>query len=126
MDDLDNQILCRLTIARDLRLGDLTEPGLAKLGLADDALVHGPPTEYAATASWALALHQWRKNKPAERLDGLVWESRLAPPDLCFVLFGDRVPRSRLSSSKPMPLGYGKGYNIVARFADKRGIAVFE
>lgn len=126
VDDLDNQLLCRLVFLRNLRLGDLTPAGLAALHLPDDALVHGPPTDYAATAAWALALHQWRRNRPRERLDGLQWESRLAGPALCFLLFGDRIPRALVRSSKPMPLGTGKGYNIVAKLADKRGIAVYE
>ncbi len=125
-DDLDNQILCRITFLRDLRLADLTAGGLPALRLPDDALVHGPSTDYAATAPWALALHQWRRNRPRERLDGLQWESRLAGPDLCFLLFGDRIQRHLVRSSKPMPLDSGKGYNLVAKFADKRGVAVYE
>lgn len=119
-------VLCRITCSRHLRLADLTTPGLRKLGLRDDALVHGDPTVYPLSAQWAVALHQWRRRDPAGRLDGLLWESRLSPPDLCMVLFGDRVQRSTLTSSRPISLGYGRGYTLVSRYADRLDVAVYD
>lgn len=50
----------------------------------------------------------------------------LAGPDLSFVLFGDRVPRKLMRSSRHMALDEGKGYGLVSVFADKRGITLYD
>lgn len=102
---LSGRGLIALTTPVQLRLVDLTDGGLERVGLARDRLVATPPAHHACTTAWAVALHGRRIGGVAPA--GLLWRSRVAElagddspllGDLLSVagdallLFGDRVP----------------------------------
>lgn len=97
--------LVALTAPVDLPLIDLTNDGLARVGLTRSQLVATTPEHYACTREWAVALHGRRIGGVTPV--GLRWQSRVAElaqadsllfADLLTVgsdaifLFGDRVP----------------------------------
>lgn len=97
--------LVTLTTPQPLPLVDLTDAGLARVGLTRDQLVATTPAHYACTRVWAAHLHRRRIGSVTPV--GLLWQSRIAElatgdsllladllprTDEVFVLFGDRVP----------------------------------
>lgn len=103
--DLAPRGLVALTTPSSLPLIDLTDSGLARVGMNRAQLVATTPEHYACTREWAVALHGRKigRVEPA----GILWQSRIAElarddslllGDLLavasdvFVLFGDRVP----------------------------------
>ena len=96
--------LVTISVPRRLSLVDLTDDGLARVGLDRGQLVASSPEHYACTKAWAVVLHGRRfGGHPAA---GLLWRSRVAElaeadsilfadllrlaGEVC-VLFGDRV-----------------------------------
>lgn len=75
-----------LVARRPLRLAELRAPDLHRWGLPREALVAAPPTDYAATALWALAAHEAFAD-----LDGLVWTSNRCDPADALTLWGTRA-----------------------------------
>lgn len=71
---------------RDLALARLFAPDLKAWGVARGRLIDTPKSTYGATALWARAIHAAHA-----QVDGLVWTSRQCDPDLCLILFGDRI-----------------------------------
>jgi hypothetical protein len=106
--DLKSRGVVALTSPKRLPLIDLTNNGLARVGVSRSQLVSTTPEHYACTREWAVALHA-RRIGPVMPV-GLLWDSRIAElatghsrPLLedvlplisrVFVLFGDRVPTS--------------------------------
>jgi RES domain len=103
--DLAPRGLIALSSPVSLRLIDLTDAGLDRVGMTRPQLVATTPEHYACTREWAVALHDRRIGGVAPA--GLLWQSRIAElaqadslllGDLLtvasdvFVLFGDRVP----------------------------------
>ena len=74
---------------RDLKLCALFEPDLNRWGLTRGDLIDTLASRYAATAEWAIAIHDTDSD-----IDGLVWTSRRCDPEKACVLFGDRVGTS--------------------------------
>lgn len=97
--------LVALAAPVSLPLIDLTDEGLARVGLARTQLVATTPEHYACTREWAVTLHG-RRIGPVTPV-GLLWQSQIAElagadslllgdllavaSDMC-LLFGDRVP----------------------------------
>lgn len=103
--DLAPRGIVVLTAPVSLPLIDLTNEGLARVGLTRAQLVATTPEHYACTREWAGALHGRRIGGVTPV--GLLWQSRIAElaqgdslllADLltvaseAFVLFGDRLP----------------------------------
>ncbi len=103
--DLASRGLVALTTAVDFSSIDLTNEGLARVGLMRAELVATSPAHYACTREWPIALHGRRVGGVAAV--GLLWQSRIAElaqadslllagllnvASEVFVLFGDRVP----------------------------------
>lgn len=102
--DLAPRGLVALTAPLSLPLIDLTNDGLARVGLTRAELVATTPEHYACTREWAVVLHGRRIGGVTPV--GLLWQSRIAElaqadslllSDLLtvasdvWVLFGDRV-----------------------------------
>jgi len=102
--DLAPPGLVALNTPTPLRLVDLSNDALVRVGLTRAQLVATTPEHYACTREWAVALHGRRIGGIAAA--GLLWQSRIAElaqadslllGDLLsvasevFVLFGDRV-----------------------------------
>ena len=64
----------QVVLARDVRLADLTDPELARLGVARDELVATSPRHYPCTRRWAAALQGRRVG--GHTIAGMVWDSR--------------------------------------------------
>lgn len=84
-----------LALDADVRLVDLTGPGLSRLGL-DARLLSGG---YDACGAWADALHDH-----PERPAGILYPSRFDPSEHCFALF-DRVASHLHPATEGVPLG---------------------
>jgi hypothetical protein len=94
LPDITARALSVLTINADIRLVDLTGPGLSRLGL-DARLLSGP---YGPTRAWSDAF-QAHSDAPA----GILYPSRFDPSQLCVGLF-NRVARHIEAASDPVPL----------------------
>ena len=68
----------RVEIVREVRVVDLTGPGLAQIR-ADGRLTTG---DYRVAQRWSLALH----NHP-DQPDGLIWRSRFDPARICLAVY---------------------------------------
>lgn len=88
---VETRIASTVSPRRDLRLAALFTPDLMLWGITRGQLIDTPKTSYAETALWAQALHA-----ADPTIDGLVWTSRRCDPDLCVVLFGDRLASTDL------------------------------
>jgi hypothetical protein len=102
--DLAPRGVVTLTAPASLPLVDLTNDGLARVGLSRSQLVATTPEHYSCTREWATALH--RRRIGGVTPVGLLWQSRIAElaqadsllladlltvGDKVFVLFGDLV-----------------------------------
>lgn len=85
LDELAVRQIARLEVRRQLRVVDLSGPGLRRLG-ADARLSTG---DYRIAQRWALALWQHPSHP-----DGLYWRSRFDPSRACVAVFdraGDAI-----------------------------------
>lgn len=126
--DLAPRGVVTLTAPVSLPLIDLTNDGLARVGLSRSELVATTPEHYSCTREWAIALHGRRIGGVTPV--GMLWQSRIAElaqadsllladlltvADEVFVLFGDRVPPepSAWHPGDPhyadLTFGYGRG-----------------
>lgn len=92
--EIESRALSILAIRAELRLVDLTGPGLSQLGL-DARILSGP---YGICGLWADALHA-HPEAPA----GLLYPSRFDPTRLCLALFDHAAPHIEAASA-PTPL----------------------
>ena len=90
-NDLKERGRSRIEITRDLRMVDLTGPGLAQIR-ADGRLTTG---DYAVAQRWSLDLHEH-----PDRPDGVIWTSRFDPSRVCLAVYD----RARLSITA-VPIG---------------------
>lgn len=74
--ELASWSLGETALATDLRLADLRDPALTRLGIARSALVDTQPLHYPCTRQWASALHH--HNIDDDPIDGMLWNSRQA------------------------------------------------
>jgi hypothetical protein len=86
LDVVESRSMSRIAPKRDLVLARLFAPDLKAWGRSRAELIDTPKSTYSRTALWAQAIHRARPD-----LDGLVWTSRQCDPDLCVILFRDRV-----------------------------------
>lgn len=118
-----------LTVARDLDLVDLTDPELARLGLARGDVIDTPPRDYPVTATWGQAA--WDGTAAA----GIVWNSRRKADRLAYLLFVDpqRSGDKRRAADRrrdltvddpPTPLWDGDGLGAVLTAATDRNVTV--
>ncbi|HEY0121257.1 MAG TPA: RES domain-containing protein [Rhizobium sp.] len=80
-----------VSLKRDLVLGPLFAPDLAKWGVSRADLIDTTAADYHIPAQWALAMHQSRPD-----VDGLIWTSKRCDPQQAILLFGDRVAETDL------------------------------
>ncbi len=127
----------QMTLTRDVRLIDLRDDHLERLGLARSALVATPAAHYPCTRRWAGTLHGRRIG--GQPTHGLVWHSRQAElhtaamthrpavtdlldyhPAEVAVLWSPPAPRSVLThrGSGLGPLDGATGFDYVADLAD--------
>jgi hypothetical protein len=95
LSEIEARALSALAIDAEIRLVDLTGPGLSRLGL-DARLLTGP---YGPSRTWADALHA-HPQEPG----GILYPSRFDPSQICVALF-DRVSAHIAPASVPAPLG---------------------
>lgn len=86
LDAVTARRVSRIAPKRDLVLACLFAPDLKAWGVSRTDLIETPKATYGLTARWAEAIHRARPE-----IDGLIWTSRQCDPDLCIVLFGDRL-----------------------------------
>lgn len=139
--DLASRGLVALTTPVPLKLVDLRDEPLARLGLARAAMVSTTPQHYACTREWAAAIYRRRIGGVSP--DGLLWRSRIAElaqadslllRDLLsvasdvFVVFGDRVPmapdRWRPGDPHYRDLTTGTGRELIELIAEQLGAVV--
>ena len=105
---------------RDLLLVQLFEADLNAWGATRADVIATLPAAYPQTARWAEAIHTAQP-----RAHGLVWTSRRCDPDLCVVLFGDRVTPGTLQVRSTVPLAASDGeLGQIEGFAARAGIAI--
>jgi hypothetical protein len=83
---LESRAVSEIAARRSLRLAQLFAPDLKAWGVSRNRLIDTPKSTYRDTATWAKAIHAAHLT-----IDGLVWTSRQCDPDICLILFGDRV-----------------------------------
>ena len=129
--DLVERGIVELVAPRPLRLIDLRDPQLDRLGLRRDQLVSTHVEHHPCTRQWAGWLHGRRPGGVSP--DGIVWHSRQAEladatvtldadDSEVFVLFGDRATfgRGKFTRQFPgvQPLADGPGRLRVDEFAE--------
>ena len=72
-NDLAGWHLRTFSFRRPLRLIDLRDNALARMGINRTALISSSPAHYRCTREWAHRLRSWGRNH-----DGAVWDSRIA------------------------------------------------
>lgn len=135
-----------LGLADPLRLIDLRDPELDRLGLTRGQLVSTTPSHYRCTRTWAEALHG--RAIGGHITHGLIWHSRQrelhalaldrqpalqdlvaeAPAEV-IVVWSPPAPRGGLSAAPTDSLGRladGRGYDYVVDLANLLGIPVLE
>lgn len=113
-------VLSTVAARRDLVLAQLHSHGLRRLEMSRLDLIDSSSRTYPSTALWAQALHRGR-----QKIDGLVWVSRLHDTSRSLVLFGDRVARHDLEViESPLPLFEGRGLRKVRQAAEETGITL--
>jgi hypothetical protein len=86
---LESRTVSEIVPRRGLHLVQLFAPDLKAWGIPRNRLIDTPKSTYRDTAAWAEAIHGAHL-----AVDGLVWTSRQCDPDICLVLFGDRISAS--------------------------------
>ncbi len=117
------RLLSPLVTTSELRLIDLTSEGLRRLGVRRTDLIESTSDQYPSTREWAQALHE-----TDAKAAGLFWVARQHDTSRAVLLFGDRLPAAAIveddSAEGPMPLGLGRGLDLVERLADRAGITI--
>lgn len=83
---LDGLVHSVVEPAKDLRLADLTNKPLRKLGIPRRDLIDSDKDQYPMTREWAKAIHA-----QCPDLQGLCWTSRQDDTQPALMLFGDRI-----------------------------------
>lgn len=136
--------LSRVRLVVDLRLIDLRDPELARLGIDRSQLVTSLPAHYSCTREWAAALHD--RPVGGQTTHGLLWSSRQAElhaaadrnpltADLLgsgeatevAVLYVPSGPRRLLEDTGrgPGPLAHGEGERFAMAVGNLIGAAVY-
>ena len=114
-------MLSTLQNTRNLRLVDLTQNGLRRLGLKRNQLLESEHDSYVQTAHWAEALHNIN-----DEVDGMIWVSTQYDTEKSILLFGDRVlSKDLLIINQGDSLYDGSGLELVLEFANEAGITIF-
>lgn len=117
------RLLSPLVTTSELRLVDLTSEGLRRLRVQRTQLIETTSKQYPRTRKWAEAL---RESDPESA--GLWWVARLHDTSQAVVLFGDRVAPGAIiedeSALAPIPLGIGRGLDLVERLAVRADITI--
>jgi hypothetical protein len=134
--------LSEVRLVAGIRVIDLRDAELNRLGIGRDALVTTLPAHYACTREWAAALHG--RAVGGQRTHGLLWHSRQAElhaaadhnpliTDLLgsgeatevAVVYAPPAPQRVLEDTGPGPLAAGDGERIALAVANLIGAAVF-
>lgn len=118
---LSGQVYSTVEVVQPVKVVDLANVPLRKLGVTRKQLIDTEKDQYPATRKWAEALH--RQYPDAQ---GLSWVSRQDDSARAVMLFGDRIPGSAL---KPQGVSRslvddGNTYDAVLNLADRIGVAI--
>ncbi len=91
LSSVDSRAVSEIAPHRDLKLVQLFTPDLKASRVPRSRLIDTPKSTYDETVAWAKAIHAAHAH-----VDGLAWTSRQCDPDVCLVLFGDRVDEGEL------------------------------
>jgi hypothetical protein len=130
---LRNYLLARVSPPRDLRLVDLRDTELARLGVPRTAVVSSSAEHYACTRLIAAGFYD---DDPD--IAGLLWDSRQSelrraggrpmPASAVAVIFSTRVTSKRGGWARPRPgvlsLTSGAGRTLIDEIADALGVDV--
>ena len=115
LSKLTSRAHSRLLTTRDLRLANLREPDLNRLGLTRAQLIDTLADRYVRTARWAEGFH-----RTDPRIAGLAWTSRRCDPRSAYLLFGDRLAPGDLTLVATTPLAASADLVEQARGAGRR------
>jgi hypothetical protein len=90
---LTNQIHSTIEVTQRLRMVDLANVHLRKLGVTRKQLIDPEKNQYPATRKWAEAIY-----RQCPQVQGLSWISRQDDSARAVVLFGDRIPAGAIRS----------------------------
>jgi len=103
---------------RDLRLADLTNTALRKIGISRAQLIDTEKDRYPYTRTWAEAFHA-----QCAEIDGLCWVSRQEDRAFAVVLFGDRTRGVAFDLVHPSSdISAGATYSSLLALADRIGV----
>lgn len=130
--------LSHVTLRTDIRLIDLRDTALARLGLSRENLVTADPGHYPCTRAWAEHLHQ--RHVGGRPTHGIIWHSRQAElhasegvrPLLADILTGEQSEVAVLwsdpdadphlaASAGPWPLAEERGHELLRDVANLLG-----
>lgn len=136
--------LSRVRLVADVRLIDLRDPELQRLGIDRSQLVTSLPAHYACTRDWAAALHG--RHVGGQPTHGLLWHSRqaelhaaadhnpltadlLGPGETTevAVVYAPPAPHRLLEDSNqgPGPLAEGEGQRFARAVGNLIGAAIY-
>jgi len=95
-DKLTGKCVSVISPSRDLRLVNLSNLALRKLGIARVHLIESDAADYPLTRPWAAALYE-----QVSQADGLYWVSRQNDEARAVVVFGDRVKEAEFDEIVP-------------------------
>lgn len=116
-------VSCTLLPRRPLRLIQLRDAGLQKLGVTRAEMIESDVDQYPITRAWATALHG-----AVPDADGLIWTSRQHQASEAIMLFGTRVDRFELVVGTPPRSLFpgGDSWHHVVAAAEAAGITILE
>lgn len=115
LSKLTSRAYSRIVTNKDLVLANLREADLNKLRLTRALLIDTLATQYPTTGRWAEGFH--RKDP---RIMGLAWTSRRCDPQSAYVLFGDRIAGTDLTTAETTLIGSSADLVDQARQAGRR------
>ena len=118
---LEGQLHSVLVAAAALRLADLRNVPLRKLGVERKQLIDTEKDTYGQTRKWAAAIHAQNAH-----IQGLCWTSRQDDSAMAVMLFGDRIGAGVLTqqvASRGL-LDDGPAYTDLLSLADMIGVRV--
>jgi hypothetical protein len=120
LDVVTARSVSRVAPKRDLRLASLFTPDLKAWGLQRAELIDTPKSTYDQTVLWAQAIHGAHAN-----IDGLIWTSRQCDPELCMILFQDRISEEQFDVLERLDVGNNAALLLELRgFGRRAGIDI--
>ena len=117
---LETRTVSEIAPRRALSLAQLFAPDLKAWGVPRNRLIDTPKATYGDTVAWAKTIHTAHSG-----VDGLAWTSRQCDPDLCLLLFGDRVAAAEFNVVQSREVAVDPGLLLELRaFGRRAGITI--